>query len=99
MSIMYTEAELSCLGYQASRMELLRATHGPSYDTPAQYVARVGCQAALHAPTPRELGAVVTTMTHWLSGDSQVEGMQAFAAAVAARPFEPEMHSSTYQYV
>src|SRR5262249_28761034 len=99
MSVMYLDSELTGLGYQASRMELTRATNDPSYDTPAEYVARVGQQAALQASTPGELGSVVATMRRWLSGRSQVVGMAEFAAAVSARPFEPELSSGGYHFV
>jgi hypothetical protein len=99
MSMMYTDAEVTALGYQASRMELMRVTTSPSYETPAAYVARVGCQAVLQAPTARDLGAVEATMRRWLAGRSQADGLQEFTAAVAAHRFEPDVYCAQYDYV
>lgn len=100
MSIMYTDAETRSLGYQAGRMELVRATTGPSYDTPAAYVARVACQAASQAPTPRDLGLIVATVRRWLAGRSaEEEELQEFNAVVASRPFEPDMSPARCAYV
>jgi hypothetical protein len=99
MSIMYTDAEVMTLGYQASRMELVRVTTSPAYDTPAVYVARVASQAALQAPSARELGTVVATMRRWLGGRSHADGLQEFTAAVSARPFQPDVSFRPYNFV
>ncbi len=102
MSMMYSDAEVNSLGYQAGRMELERATTGPSYDTPAAYVARVACRAAALAPTPRDLGLIVATVRRWLAGRSaeeEAEELLAFNALVASRPFEPDLSPARCAFV
>jgi hypothetical protein len=91
MSMMFTHAEVRCLDYQASRMELVRVTTGPSYDTAPSYVLAVAARAALTAGSPRELGLVVSVVRRWLNGRGGEEERRRIDAVVASREFAPDL--------
>jgi hypothetical protein len=99
MSVMYTDVEAQSLSYHGSRMELVRATTGPSYDTPPSYVARLACRAAALAPTPRDLGAVLATVRRWQAGRPDQVEIAELSAVVAARPFTPNVTPAMCPYV
>jgi len=98
MSVMFTDTEVRTLNYQASRMELVRVTTGPSYDTVSSYVGEVASQAVLQATTQRELGIVVAVMRRWLGSCGDEVERRKFDAIVAAGPFPPDPWSQALAY-